>query len=54
MVLKQRSENDRLVSISHIDGSAVDVFNRALMYGNDSWDFLIARDRECFELLVKE
>lgn len=54
VVLKQKSENDRLVSISHIDGSAVDVFNRALMYGNDSWDFLIARDRECFELLVKE
>ena len=52
MVLKQRSENDRLVSISHIDGAAVDVFNRALMYGNDSWDFLIARDYECLESLV--
>ena len=42
------------MSITHIDGSAVDVFNRALMSENDSWDFLIARDRECFELLVRE
>lgn len=40
------------MSISHIDGAAVDVVNRAIMRGNDSWDFLIARDYECLESLV--
>lgn len=52
VAFKQKSENDRLVSISHIDGAAVDVVNRAIMRGNDSWDFLIARDYECLESLV--
>lgn len=54
VVFKQKSEDDRLVSISHIDGAAVNVINHALMHSNDSWDFLIARDRECLELLVSE
>ena len=54
VVFRQRLEEDRRVSISHLADFAVDSFNRMLMNGDDLWDFLIARDRSKLERLVEE
>ena len=54
VVFRQRLEEDRCVSISHLADFAVDSFNRMLMNGDGLWDFLIARDRSKLEHLVEE
>lgn len=45
VLFNQRSERDCSGGISHIDSVVVDMLNRVLAYGSESWDFLIARDR---------
>lgn len=54
VVFRQRLEEDRCVSISHLADYAVDSFNRMLMNGDGLWEFLIARDRSKLERLVEE
>lgn len=54
VVFRQRLEEDRCVSISHLADFAVDSFNRMLMNGDGLWEFLIARDQSKLERLVEE
>lgn len=44
VVFRQRLEEDRCVSITHLVAVEVDSFNRILMNGDSLWEFLIARD----------
>lgn len=51
-VFKRKSEGERLVGISTIDSITVDKLNDALINGNDAWDCLIARNRECLAAIT--
>lgn len=51
-VFKRKSECERLVGISTIDSVTVDKLNDALINGNDAWDCLIARNRECLDAIT--
>lgn len=52
VVFRQRLEEERCVSISHLADYAVDSFNRVLMNGDRLWEFLIANDRLYLERLI--
>ena len=52
-IFKRKSEGERLVSISPIVSSMVDTLNDALINGNDAWDCLISRDRECLDAIKR-
>lgn len=54
VVFRQRLEEDRCVSISHLADNAADSFNRVLMNGDRLWEFLIARDPSNLERLIGE
>lgn len=54
VVFRQRLEEERCVSISHLATFAVDSFNRMLMNGDGLWEFLIARDPSKMERLIGE
>lgn len=54
VVFRQRLEEERCVSISHLADYAVDSLNRMLMNGDGLWEFLIARDRSILERLIEE
>lgn len=54
VVFRQRLEEDRCVSISHLTDNAADSFNRVLMNGDRLWEFLIARDPSNLERLIGE
>lgn len=51
-VFKRKTDGERLVSISPIVSSMVDTLNDALINGNDAWDCLISRDRECLDAIT--
>lgn len=54
VVFRQRLEEDRCVSITHLAAVEVDSFNRTLMNGDGLWEFLIARDGSKLERLIEE
>ena len=54
VVFRQRLEEDRCVSITHLAAVEVDSFNRILMNGDGLWEFLIARDRSKLDRLIEE
>lgn len=54
VVFRQRLEEDRYVSITHLAAVEVDSFNRILMNGDGLWEFLIARDRSKLDRLIEE
>lgn len=51
-LFKRKTDGERLVSISPIVSSMVDTLNDALINGNDAWDCLISRDRECLDVIT--
>lgn len=52
VVLRLKAENERLVSIAHVDKEAVDSLNCTLMNGNGVWDTLLASEPCTLETLA--